>query len=369
MTNKLPIVIEELLRYRQSPRKHSRVFRKLKHNAHLCPAFERQANRILDCFLKFHDIAYDVQGINDRGTDVVLRYDIDPDNKESVSRYVAFQIKSYDDIDSKDYLRILKAQCFEAKTEYKNMLDQYYIILCTDQYQHEDKIRQIKKAFSTSENTTVIDPTYTATFLRLNRIRISSIVSSILRDDDFIYERASSDLSLYTPTEIAIHSAIVQEATLSSQRMFDVNKIRENGFLQEIYSVIPDYPRDYYFYLEEVNFQIDEIDDLSDREIQRQDDRKRDFSVRFAEDIDNISGGVFSLNAATGLIEVDLDFARPMQAIMLDGMVRFDCRGDSLLQYVFSALGIMERFGFDDMENMENEEWPPELLELTCPHG
>ncbi len=358
MIGKLPIVIDELLRYRQSPGKHTHVFRKLKHNAHLCPAFERQANRTLDCFLKFHNIAYDVQGINDRGTDIVLRYDIDPDNKESISRYIAFQVKSYDDIESKDYLRVLKAQCFEAKTEYSTLLDQYYILLCTDQYQHKNRIRQIKKSFSTSENTTVIDPIYTATFLRLNPIRISSIVSALLRDDDIIYERASSDLILYTPTEIALYSAIVQEATLSSQKVFDVNKIRENGFVQEIYSVIPDYPRDYYFYLEEVNFQVDDIDDLSDCEMEGQDDRKRDFSVRFAEDIDIISNGVFSLSAASGMIEVDLEFARPMQAIMLDGMVRYDCRGDKLLQYVFSALGIMERFGFDDMEK---EEWPPEL--------
>lgn len=151
-------------------------------------------------------------------------------------------------------------------------------------------------------------------------------------------------------------------AILSSQKKFDVDKIRENGFVKEIYSVIPDYPRDYYFYLEEVNFQVDDdetdIDDLSDSEIEEYDDRKRDFNARFAEDIDSISGGVFSLDAATGMIEVELEFSRPMQAIMLDAMVRYDCRGDSLLQYVFSALGIMERFGFDDMEN---EEWPTEL--------
>ncbi|MCF8144963.1 MAG: hypothetical protein K9N21_13690 [Deltaproteobacteria bacterium] len=362
MTGKLPIVIDELLKYRQSAAKQTNVFTKLKHNAHLCPAFERQTNRILDCFLKFHSIAYDVQGINDRGTDVLLRYEVNLDG-ESINRYIAFQIKSYDDIISSNYLKNLKSQWFEAKAEFNSLLDHYYILLCTDSHLHKNKIRQIKKTFSTSENTTVIDPLYSATFLRLNSIRISSIVSAILRDDDIIYAKASSDLMMYTPTEIAIYSAIVLEVTLTSRRKFDINIIKENGFVRDIYAALPDYPKDYYFYLEEESFDLDddeaEIDDLSDNDIEEYTDQKRDFNERFAEDVDNISGGVFSFDASSGMVEVDLEVARPLQAIMLDGMVRYDCGAGALLQYVFSALAIMNRFGFDDMEN---EEWPAELL-------
>jgi hypothetical protein len=51
------------------------------------------------------------------------------------------------------------------------------------------------------------------------------------------------------------------------------------------------------------------------------------------------------------VIKVDHEYARPMQAIILDGMVRYDCSPNYLLEYVFTSLGIMEKFGLDEMEN------------------
>ena len=59
------------------------------------------------------------------------------------------------------------------------------------------------------------------------------------------------------------------------------------------------------------------------------------------------------------MVEVDLERARPMQAIMLDGMVRFDCLKDDLLRYVFTSLGILERFGLDDLQS---EEWSDVII-------
>lgn len=362
MSGKLPLVIEELLRYRESPQKFTKVFNKLKHNKHLCPAVERQTNRILDCFIKYHSIAYDVQGINDRGTDVVLRYYVHSESGDLDSRFTAFQVKSFDDLKSKDYLITLKAQCFEAQKEYGDSLDQYYILICTDKSVHKNKIRQIKKAFASSKNVTVIDPIYMATFLRLNPIRINSVVVTLLREDDIIYERASSDIEVFTPTEAAVYSAIVLETTFSSRLKFPIANIQENVFVKEIYSKVPDYPRDYYFYLEDVDFELydnENGEDLSRSEIKDSDDRKRDFEQRFAEDIDTLDGGLFSVDASTGMMEVDLEYARAMQALMLDGMVRYDCREDALLTYVFSSLGVLERFGFDDLQE---EQWPEELI-------
>ena len=354
MIGKLPIIIDELLRYRESPRKVTSRFQELKHNNYLCPVVEQQMNRILDCFIKFHSIAYDIQGINDRGTDIVLRYSIASETGDLISKYVSFQIKSYDDLSSKTYLKDLKAQYFEAKGEYRDSLVHYYVLLCTDKIQHINKIRQIKKIFSISDDTTVIDPIYMATFLRLNPIRISSIVSAVLRDDDIVYEKAFSDLSLYTPTEIAVYTAVVLEMTITSEIKVDIDRINNNAFIRDIYSKVPDYPRDYYFYLEEATFQSNDEEtesDLPDKDIEEYDDRKRDFYIRFSEDVDVLSEGLFDLDATDSMVKVNLEYSRPIQAIILDGMVRYNCSPNYLLEYVFTSLGIMERFGFDDMQH------------------
>ena len=74
MNGAISTVVDELVKYKASSNKNTKNFVKLKHNKHLCPMVEKQGNRILDCFVKYHSVAYDVQGINDRGTDVLLRY-------------------------------------------------------------------------------------------------------------------------------------------------------------------------------------------------------------------------------------------------------------------------------------------------------
>lgn len=364
MSTKLPLVIAEILRYRESPRKFTRAFKELKHNADLCPLVERQINRILECFLKFNEIAYDIQGITDRGTDVVLRNYIQSDSGDSKARFTAFQIKSYHDLKSKDYLAKLKAQCFEATVEYGESLDQYYILLCTDKSEHEEKIRQVKKAFDSASNVTVIDPVYMATFLRLNPIRISSVVTTLMKEDDVVYEKAMSDIEAFTPTEAAVYCAIVLEATVSSGSRFSVEVIQNVPFIKEIYSSVPDYPREYFDYLDEVDFDTLNADDgtnLGRSEIEKGDDRRRDFSERFAEDVDALDGGLFSFDAARGIVDVDLDYGRAMQAVLLDGMVRYDCRKSALLNFAFSTLGILERFGFDELDE---EKWPEEMTSL-----
>src|SRR5688572_24702523 len=97
--------IQELLRYRRASFKATAAFRTLKHNEYLCPQLERQLDEVLNCFLKHRQIAYDVQGIHDRGTDVIFKF-LDDDAE---SRYLGFQLKSFDDLNNREYLKELRA--------------------------------------------------------------------------------------------------------------------------------------------------------------------------------------------------------------------------------------------------------------------
>ncbi len=356
-------IIDELLRYREGSIHSTETFRRLKHNKHLCPAVEKKLNTVIECFSKFHNIAYDVQGIHDRGTDVLLR---DSEEESEESNYIAFQIKSFDDLDSEDYLKQLKAQCFEALNEYGKELEQYYILLCTDKSAHENQIREIKKAFGASSAVTVIDPQYAITFLRLNEIRITAIVDSVLRKDDFVYERAKKMIQDLTPTEVALTIAIVYESIINPKTNLDMELIRNRKFIKEVYNRLPDYPRDYYFYFDGELEDIDEESDDFAEEIERISeyygvkwvngkftrpaDRKRDFNIRLSEDLDLLDGQLFSIKGESGEIELDYEYALPIQAILLDAMVRYEYNGDDLLSYIFNALGVLKAIGFDELE-------------------
>jgi hypothetical protein len=365
MIEVLPKLIDVLLRYRASSFEVTRLFRRKGHNKDLCPAIERQASQIIDCYIKYHNIAYDVQGIHDRGTDVLLRYSEDTESGEFERWFISFQIKSFQDINSRAYLKDLKAQCFEAQNEYGNNLQQYYILLCTDKSAHEDRIREIKKHFSSVPDVTVIDPTYVWTFLQLNTLRINAVVDSILREDDYVYQKARGMVEDLTPTEVAISLAIVYEWTFHSKKIFSVETIQERGFIKQTFKKVPDYPRGYYFFIaERPDVDIDESDKYFAQEIKDIEGahavkwiggkfkppavRKRDFTTRFSEGLDALDGQLFSIQEETGEIEINSSVVLPIQAILLDAKVRYNYDGDELLEYTFNTLGIPELF---ELEN------------------
>lgn len=359
MAEKLPEVIDLLLRYRESSNKDTRLFRRLRHNDHLCPAVERQANEIINCYSKFHSIAYDVQGLNDRGTDVLVRYNNESELGES-DKYIAFQIKSFDDLNSKTYLRELKAQRFEAQTEYGKSLDHYYILVCTDKLVHENKIRQIKKSFGSLTDVTVIDPSYAWTFIRLNPLRINAIVDSILREDDFVLGKVRRIIEGLTPTEMSILFSIVYELTVNPSNTISREAVQQRIFVKEIYDRVPDYPRGYFFFSEDISDYEDdegEVEQEDIRDIERTygvnwingkfkppEDQKRDALIRFAEDFDFLEGNSLSLLGSGG-IEVNPEYAFPIKAILLDAMVRYGYDSDELLEYIFNALGVLDQLG------------------------
>lgn len=351
MFQSLSKIIDELLRYREGSILSTGTFRHLKHNKQLCPAVENKLNTVIECFIKFHNIAYDVQGIHDRGTDVLLR---DSEGAPEESKYIAFQIKSFEDLNSEDYLRQLKAQCFEAQTEYGNELEQYYILLCTDKSAHENQIREIKKTFGTSGTVTVIDPQFAITFLRLNEIRIAAVVDSVLRKDDLVYQKVRDIVNDLTPREAALSIVIVYESLIKRKTSLDMESIRNNKYIKEIYNRVPDYPRDYYFFYDEDLANIDEENDNSEEKNKENseyyEDRKRDFNIRLSEDLDLLDGQLFSINGESGAIELDYDYGLPIEAILLDATVRYEYKGEELLNYIFNALGIMNVLGVEELE-------------------
>lgn len=345
-------VIDELLRYKEGSAKKTIIFKNIKHNNDLCPAVERQLRNILDSFLKYHRVVYDIQGLSDRGTDVILRiYENNDDNKRQ--KFLAFQIKSYGDIQSNNYLVNLRTQYFKTLSNYQDNLENYYILLCTDINKHRNKIRQIKNEFVTFNNITIIDPTYMLNFLKLNQMRINALIECILKEDDLVYEKAVKAIISNTPTEIALLLTISLEVIITGKKIIDPEIIKDNLFMKEIYNCIPDFPREHYEYDNEYfEYSNDDIQELNI-------DMKRSFEERFYDDLENLDTEIISINLRTGLIEVKVDLVLPIQAILLDSLVRYDYNIHSgnynnILKYIYHSLNIPKLFNIEEYFESEN---------------
>ncbi|SOD02173.1 hypothetical protein SAMN05216486_10286 [bacterium JGI 053] len=368
MSSHIRPILGELLFYKESTFEQTKSFIQWKHNRQLCPWFEHQLNQIRNSFFKFQSVAYDIQGVHDLGTDVVLRYDRSSSDDLVDLRFIAFQIKSHDDLKDPHYLKNLRSQWAQASAEYRDSLDRYYIVLCADIETHQEKIREIKKTLSTLDKVVVVDPAYALTFLRLSALKISSVVTAFFREEDEVITQAQATIQPFSPPTAAVALSAVAYATLySNESDFDLGELADDSFVRSIYALSPDYDRWHYEELEEKlaartsandsdagddekmaaadddedtwdNWEGDEIDWESA-------DRHRPFDERWADDTDVLMDSLFRRHSASGRIKIDLNFARPLQALLLDASVRYGYEREDLLRFVMGMLGIMDRFG------------------------
>lgn len=335
MADYVKLILDELLRYRLSPAAATKGFKRRRHNLDLCPAVERQLNTCLDCTLKYHRVAYDVQGPRDRGSDIVLRHGEDDEHK-----FVVMQLKSYDDVKEKDYLTKLKAQSFEVQSDYREQLDQYFILLCTDALEHSNQLRNIKSDFKAASRTTVVDPTYVWTFLQLSALSIEAVVESILKQEDAVYSLARTLVGDDPPLETAILLCLLALALELGSFDVHLDQLHSVPFLGFALDRILDI--DYETYLYE-----DYFDEEWDEPQEPPQDRRRDADTRIAEALDAMDTSAVTVDPTSDLVSVDFDSCAPLIALMLDAKVRFGYEGSRLARYVFEALRIPRVFELD----------------------
>lgn len=366
--------------FREASTESTAEFRTLTHNRHLCPRTESQLQRVLDCFIKFRHAAYDVQGIHDRGTDVLLRYGTDAQLASDGWECICVQLKSFSDLEKDGYLKDLRSQRYEAELEYRSQLAQYYILLCTDPTGHIAKIREVKNAFARDARVTVVDPRYCHTFLRLGAVTIAVIVDSILRQGDTVRQMAINEVARLTPTESALALAATYCATFGHSTSIDIHDFKDLQFVMAMYSVVPDYPRDCFFEDDGDGFDCDEEvqeecvgksviadgpdagdinspngeeaedEDLTDEAIaESRHDRGRPMSERLNDDVSAIEDDILIANADSTFI-VDLAAVRPLQAMLLDSHLRYRYEKEELLQYAFGCLRVLKRCDIDPMD-------------------
>jgi hypothetical protein len=75
--------LTRLLRFQRAHEKITAEFARVFHNADILPLLQRQLETVLNACGKFEPIVYDCQGINDDGSDIVIRFDPKSNNAES----------------------------------------------------------------------------------------------------------------------------------------------------------------------------------------------------------------------------------------------------------------------------------------------
>lgn len=356
-------IFQQALQYQRSSVAHTKQFRRLKHNNDLCPQFERQLGVIMDCFLKHGNAAYDVQGIHDRGSDVIFRYG----REEQQLRFIALQIKSFDDLKASSYLKDLKAQRYEAAQDFRDSLSHYFIVLCTDNKTDRNKVREIKKAFAADEGVTVIDPEYAMSFYRMTVQRIVALVENVLRHDDTVLTEARKSIAEFTPPRAVVALTLLEHYLFESAKELTVYELQEKQVINGLYKSLPDLETSDYFedFEDEEDFDYDDDEDEDEDDERNEDeepleededeslnlafafrrerDQERDLVVRLSEDVDGLSGAGVSVGAG-GEIQIAPEQFHAVSAVMLDASVRYDYGGATLVEHCFEALRVADNF-------------------------
>lgn len=331
MDEKLLIeVIDGLLKYKLGFIRSTKKFKSMKHNKDILPSLEEKFKMILDCFNKFQKVVYDIQGIGDQGSDMLIRF-----GQKNFDKYIAMQIKSYTDIEKDDYLDKLRLQYADTCSNFGEKLLHYYILLCTDDEEHQNKIRQINNKFSKITDVTVIDSKYMITFIQHSQFRIMAYVEYLAKIDDVVYKNAIKVTDDLTPTEISIILSMVYNFIEYGKRKYSSKYIFDDQFIKELFLKIPDREREYYF--------VDDSYESGSKQFYKK-NLNRKLEDRINIDLEYLEDNYFWINNSTGEYEIDVKYFKPLISIMLDSQIRYEYEKADLLKFVFNLLRVSDRY-------------------------
>jgi hypothetical protein len=186
-------MLSELLAQKGYTNAETERFKTLRHNRDLCPQFRERVSAMLDAYKSHRTDVLDTQGPRDEGVDVMLKY------YDGEQHRLGLQIKSYDEIKqwakgrNKNFILTLKAQYTSAIQNVK--VDDYYLLLCTDEIDHEEQIRSICSELKQFERLTIVRPRRALAFYEMADVEVWAFVTRVLCKDDGVLEAALETVS------------------------------------------------------------------------------------------------------------------------------------------------------------------------------
>lgn len=347
-------VIFYLLTINRTSDKETEQFIRLKHNAHLCAGLNRRLETVLGFFSRYKKISYDIQGIKDHGTDVILIYYMG-----NRAYHICFQIKSEKDFENKYLLRDIKAQYADSKNMFN--LTQYYLILACDQKKNLDKIRLIKEDMAFNPDVVIVDPSQFLIFWKLVDSQIASYIKLFIGDNDLIVYQAAKSVADLIITQSYLLYYIVVKYVNSEFSPVHIQDILDSDILKEVHAEFKleqeemhkditdsDSEEDHLVYDEDLDesdgeFPLDDEDD---------DDYCDDFSAytsmecegRILEDLVTLSEDDYiDFDHDKKEVTPILSNLKALLALVLEGQIRYEFDNNEVISYVHELItGIPE---------------------------
>jgi hypothetical protein len=337
--------VTRVLRFQRSPDAATSQFRNWKHNADILPRLQQQLDVLLAAYGKFQHVTYDIQGIHDDGSDVVLH--CRPEADETPPELICFQVKSFDDLTKKSYLQELKAQRDDSFRKIIG-LEYYFLILCTDAKLHKERVRQIASEFRSADRTEVVEPGFAYTFLHHPRVRVDALIKRVMETDDLVFSRAMDSLDLSSRSARALAVYITIKMVVTGKSRFSFAELSRDSSLKDIYLELRER---YLAQLEDiqqkspsraVNSTDPDEDADYDDEFYDEEIRVGEFDEQLAADFELISEGVTALDASSEDVFFLTDQMQALEAVALDALVRYEYSERELLAYMFNLTGIRD---------------------------
>lgn len=143
----------------------------------------------MECFHRDANVTYDIQGLADAGSDVLVRL-----MTQNSLAFVGIQTKSHRELaTSRDLVKDLRDQLSRSEDYYQLLLT-WYLFLAADVSDPSELLQatigKIQAAFSKKRAVTIVDPAYSQTFLDLTKAQMDSLTTLTLRSDDPLQEDA-----------------------------------------------------------------------------------------------------------------------------------------------------------------------------------
>jgi hypothetical protein len=209
----------------------------LRHDSDLVPRITLQLRLLMECLHRDTTVTYDIQGLKDDGTDVLVRM-----NTGNGVAFAGIQVKSHDELFEAGLLKTLRDQHSRSVDSYAPLL-RWYVLLAADvsgaNGQAQGAVRRVQQAFSKKRGVTVIDPVYALTFLRLTAIQMSTLTTLTLRTGDPVVSDSVADLTDRHPLDSAVLIRLVANAVAGDSPTTPTASLLRDEWLTRVATRVP----------------------------------------------------------------------------------------------------------------------------------